>query len=78
MKRAIITLTPQALRDLLQLPKEAVFEEVRIPFSRPGVLEVKLSGVGWETPEGCSITKANAGVVTTREDGSFEIDWRLP
>lgn len=77
-KMAILTLTPEAIRELLQLPENAVFVEQHIPFDQPGVMEIKVEGVGWDTPEGCVIQKAEAATVTRNEVGELEIDWRLP
>ena len=79
MKRAIITIAPEAVRQILKLPEGAIFEEMRIPFGQPGVIEVKVSGVGWETPEGSHICMTEAATVEVGEDGEvINIDWKLP
>jgi len=77
-KMAIITLTPEALRELLQLPDGLTFIEARIPFYTPGVMEVKVEGAGFDTPEGGAIYKSEPAIVTRKEDGTLDIDWRLP
>ena len=78
IQMAILILTPQALRDLLCLPNGMTFIEARSPFDTPGVMEIKVEGAGWETPEGASIQRADAAIVTKRENGTLDIDWRVP
>ena len=79
MKRmAIITITPEGLRKLLNLPDNMTFVEARIPFDQPGVMEIKVEGAGWETPEGAMIAKAPPAIMATKEDGTLDIDWNVP
>jgi len=74
MKMAILQVTPDFVRRLLQLPDGTIITGVRESFLRPGVLEVKIEGAGWEVSEGDIITIAPPGVFNS--DGL--IDWHLP
>lgn len=76
MKRGIITVTPQTLRHLLQIPEGAIIAGIRVPFDRPGILEIALEGAGWETFEGNSIRRAHDGTAR-EENGKLIIDWHL-
>jgi len=77
-KMAILTLTPDALKDILQLPDDMTFIEVRIPFDRPGTMEIKVEGVGWNTVKGGHIQRANPVIVTKLGDGTLDVDWGIP
>jgi hypothetical protein len=76
MKRAIITATPEFLREVLHIPDGAIITDIRVPFDNPGILEIALEGAGWETPEGFYIQKAQVGTVKKNGD-KLDIDWNL-
>ena len=79
MKRmAVLTLTSEALREILQLPDNTIMVEARIPFLTPGVMEIKVEGAGWLTPECAAIMVAEPAIVTRLENGALDIDWRIP
>lgn len=74
MKRCIIDIEPHVFRQLLQLPEGALIEDVRVSYERCGVLEIRMSGCGWETPEGY-ILKHSKG--TVEHDGLIMWDFEF-
>lgn len=76
-KMAILTISPEVLRTLFQLPNGVVVESMEADFLYNGNMKLKISGAGWETPEGCCIIAAPAATIT-EQDGSRMIDWHLP
>lgn len=72
MKRAIITATPEFIRDRLNLPDGAIITAIEAPFDAPGILEIAIEGAGWETPEGCVIRRAQVGTVN-----GDKINWHI-
>ena len=80
MKRmAILTLTPEDIIKLLQLPNGATLIELSIPFEEPGVMRIKIEGAGWEIPKGTVIPRTPPAQLTSNHlDGTYNIDWGLP
>jgi hypothetical protein len=78
MKKAILTLTPEAIREIIQIPEGSQLAGMYIPFDRPGVVHLKVEGAGWETPEGSPIQYAEGATATRDENGVLSIDWKLP
>lgn len=80
-KMAILTITPEVLRQLLQLPECDVIRVETDPGYR-GVLRLVIEGAGWDTPEGGPIMPADTAICTTETDDEghkhVAIDWRLP
>lgn len=81
-RMAILRMTSRGLAELLQLPENAEIVEIRMPFDHVGHVEIKVSGAGWDAPEGAAIL-ATTGAVTTQADAdgnvvSKTIDWGLP
>ena len=72
-KMAILRITPEVLRNILQLPDNCEVVRVDTAFDCRGVIEVVLEGVGWDTAEGMAILRCDHAVMT---DG--KIDWRFP
>lgn len=77
-KMAVLTVVPEVLRELLHLPPGTQLVDVRVPFKQPGVLELKIEGAGWDTPEGSVIMHAPAAEITRDELAGFIVDWKLP
>lgn len=80
-KLAILSLSPDLLRELLQLPRGAEILDLRVPLYYRGVLEVKIVGAGWPTMEGQAITSTIGTVTRTRDENGVErrsIDWGFP
>jgi hypothetical protein len=76
-KMAVLTVSPELLIELLHIPPEAKVLDIRVPFSNPGVLELKVEGVGWETPNGAAIMFAPPAEIT-QSGCAIEIDWKVP
>lgn len=76
-KMAILTLTPEAIRELLHLPDGSTLIALTIPFETPGVMKIKIEGAGWDNPEGQPIRHANAARAAKDDNGNIVIDWRL-
>lgn len=72
-KMAILVASPEVIRHLLQLPESTTLIGLNVPFDNPGVLELKIEGAGWNTPEGAMIVKAPIGEIV-----NGKIDWKLP
>jgi len=79
---AVIRLSPQGLRDLLQLPCEA--EVIRVDTARGewGVMEIVLMGVGEWVEDGMPLPPPRTGIVRQEwlPDGrelQRTIDWRF-
>lgn len=77
-KMAIITITPEAIRELLFLPEGATLISLETPFDTPGILRLKIEGAGWDTPEGASIQYASDAVASRDENGVISVNWNLP
>ena len=77
-KMAILQVTPEVIRELLHLPDGAVLTDLRVPFHMPGVLELKIEGAGWNTPEAGALCVADPCTVVRGDDGSISVDWNLP
>jgi hypothetical protein len=69
IKRCIIEITPDVLAEMLQLPVTAIVEEVRTDVERCGVLQIRVSGCGWETNPGDRL-RVTTG--TMYEDGTIK------
>lgn len=82
MKAAILEITPEAFRQMLQLPKEATVIDVESNLYRHGVLQIKVVGVGPEVPDGACIQSFSGTICQARSaDGDLlepVIDWGLP
>ena len=82
-KMALLRVTPEALRDLLQLPLEVEVIRVEMAPGYRGLLHVVIEGAGWDTPEGGVIMPAPVGIATQNSDAAGNItnrviDWGLP
>lgn len=82
-KMAILRMTPEALRNALQLPDGCEVVRVELEAGMRGVLRLMLEGAGWDTPEGGPVELAPHAIVTETRgpDGELltrTIDWRLP
>lgn len=69
---AILTVTPEAFRHLLQLPDDVEVVRVEMAPGQRGTLHVMVEGVGWPTGEGGHVCPT-IGVML---DG--RIDWGFP
>ena len=81
-KQAILEIAPHLLRELFCLPPGAEIIDLRVAIDRRGMLEVKIDGAGWLTPEGAMI-KRTTGMVTRAfdEEGKVtrrSIEWGFP
>jgi hypothetical protein len=80
-KMAILRVTAEAVRDLLQLPAGVEVLRVEVAPGVRGCLNVVIEGAGWDTPEGGLIVPTY-GTVHTKCDEvgyvSHKIDWRFP
>lgn len=72
-KMAILTASPEVIRHLLQLPEGCTLVDINVPFESPGVLELKIEGAGWLSPEGSMLVKAPVGEIV-----NGKVDWKLP
>jgi hypothetical protein len=82
-KMAILTVTPEALRALLQLPDGVELVRVEMSQGQRGVLKLMIEGAGWDTPEAGHVQFTNDALITDTFDGEGalvrrSIDWRLP
>lgn len=77
-KMAILEATPELLRELLHLPPGATLVSLCVPFDQPGVLQLKIEGAGWDTPEGSRIQQAPPGEAVRLDNGQLQVDWKLP
>lgn len=85
-RMAILTVTPEALRQLLQLPNGVELVRVEMAQGQRGALRLMIEGAGWPTPEGGYVQPAQIATVHTSyhfaEDGQNirldKIDWNLP
>lgn len=82
-KMAILTVTPEAFRGLLQLPESVEVVGVEVAQGYRGVLRIVIEGAGWDTREGEAISPTGAATITNRHDEtgaivSRSIDWHLP
>jgi hypothetical protein len=75
---AILKVTPEAIRELLRLPADATVVGMQVPFDNPGIMEIKVEGAGWDTPEGGLIKRAEDVMVTKQDNGAINIDWGFP
>ena len=62
-RMAILQIAPELLREIFCLPEGAEIVDLRVPVERMGVLEVKISGAGWPTPEG-NVIMRTTGTMT--------------
>lgn len=76
MKAAILRVSPEALRELFQLPSGAEVVDVQSNIADRGVLEVKVYGAGWEVPMAGVIPRTQGTV--SKEGERFVIDWGFP
>lgn len=77
-KMAVLTVVPEVLRELLCLPPGTTLVDMQVPFERPGVLELKIEGSGWDTPEGSVIMRAPAAEIIKEGSSRIAVDWKLP
>lgn len=52
MKGVVIRVTNELLREVLNLPEEAVIADARVPFDGGAFVEFKVVGAGYELHEG--------------------------
>lgn len=81
-KMAVLRLTAEAFRELLQLPPEVEVLRVNVPYDMRGRLDIVIEGVGWDVPENGAICPTY-GSVTRQVDGEGSvlrstIDWGFP
>ncbi len=67
---------PSILREIFQLPAGATVIRVGTAPEMHGVLDIVVSGAGWETLEGEEIRVAIGTIA--REDTGLQIDWGFP
>lgn len=82
-KMAILRLTPQAFRDLMQLPETVEVVRVELESGTRGNLHLMIEGAGWDTHEGAMVIPAQAAIITSHKDQNGTsidriIDWGLP
>lgn len=81
-KMAILPMSMQGLRDLLQLPREAEIVRIEMEPGYRASLRLVVEGVGWDTSEGAPIMPAPTAMVhqTTDAAGNIckRVDWNLP
>jgi hypothetical protein len=81
-KMAILTVTPEALRAMLQLPDGVELVRVEMSQGQRGTLKLMIEGAGWDTPEGGFVQPALSAIITdVHEEGALvrrSIDWQLP
>ena len=78
-KMAILTATPEVIRELLQLPDNAVIRNIRSRYDYYGNLEIVVEGVGWDIMEGQPVMKAPVGEITySAISQDMIVDWKLP
>lgn len=82
-KMAILRLTPEAMRCLMQLPEGVEVVRVELEPGSRGVLQLMIEGAGWDTPEGNAVMPARPAIVTQHFDkdgalASSTIDWGIP
>lgn len=69
---AILTVTPEAFRHLLQLPDDVEVVRVEMAPGQRGTLHAMVEGIGWPTPEGGQVYATYGRTVDGR------IDWGFP
>ena len=82
-KMAILTVTPEALRAMLQLPDGVELVRVEMSQGQRGVLKLMIEGAGWDTPEGGYVQFTETAIITERRGPEGEllkrtINWNLP
>lgn len=71
MKAAILKLSTEFLRQLLQLPPDARIEAIEQPIDMPDEIHVRITGAGFDVRYGQQIERAYGVASTfTREDGT--------
>ena len=82
MKAAILEISPEAFRQMFQIPKAARVVDVESDLYRHGVLQIKVVGVGPDVPDGACIQRFCGTISQARSaDGDLlepVIDWGLP
>jgi hypothetical protein len=76
-KAAIIRVTAECLREILQLPPEAEIVRIDLDDTR-GELRIVLHGAGWETAQGEKIKESPAATISDSWSAPRRtIDWKL-
>lgn len=76
---AILQIHARFLRGLLHLPIEAEITGIRVDSGqREDVLEVRIAGAGWETPEGTQLIRTSGMVEVDSDLDIIRIDWGFP
>jgi hypothetical protein len=79
IRAAILLVTPEALRTLLQLPPGTYVDSVNVPHNEPGRFEVRIRGAGWLTPLGGIIPYTTGRISMQHTDQPVPvINWGLP
>lgn len=81
-KMAVLCMTADAFRELLQLPADVEVVRVELPPEQRGGLNIYIEGAGWDTSEGDRIM-STFGTVTVQRDSEGNItrstiDWAFP
>lgn len=82
-KMALLRVTPEALRTLLQLPDATEIVRVELADGHRGVMHLMIEGAGWETEEGSPVMPADSAIITETVDAagalvSRLVDWGFP
>ena len=72
-KMAILTVTGQIIREMLQLPDGCEIIRVEVQQGYREVFRLVIDGAGWDTPEGAAIQQALVATVDAKG-----IHWGLP
>jgi len=76
---AIAEVSFEYLAKLLELPHGCEIDAIFVDGHRPGVLQIRLVGAGWQTPEGKVVPRTTGLVRMERVFGLRpEITWDLP
>lgn len=77
-RMAILRVTPDILREVLNLPEHAVVTQVEGHFEKPGTVDVMVKGIGWEMLEWECVMRANPPEKVYKDCGHFGLLWDLP
>lgn len=78
-RAALLLVTPELLSYVLQLPAGSYIDSAQVRNDRPGTLELRIRGAGWQVVPGNLLTATTATITmlhTTRPP--VVIDWGLP
>ena len=73
MRRAILLLPTKLLKELLQLPDGSVIEHAFVESDVPDIINLRITNIGFDVPDGSRIITTNPVVVRNEEHIYF--DW---